>query len=183
MATPEHIRVGCLRNEWILQGVSWIIRKTVPAITITTAVSEYSKIDPESNESVPTVELTQRFSGGFASTIERRTLNWRPQDYSDYIFGSAQLQARYIRGHVITPEEDQPEIELEPEMQHKEEIRNFLSGTALDKGNASAFLVGSLPENSGVINTQGVLGVPGLWIYTVERKLETGGLSSQVSKL
>ena len=111
--------------------------------------------------------MRQIFSGGFSETLEQRTLNWRPQRHSDYIFGSVTLQACYIGGRPDKSRIIRPAIQMEPEMLGKDEIE--------------AWLAGKLGMVEGDKHSSGLLVEPSTrWIYAVERKLG-GGLSAQVS--
>ncbi|KAK7540543.1 uncharacterized protein J3D65DRAFT_238961 [Phyllosticta citribraziliensis] len=106
MAAPPEKTLRNLNGAWVmnktlsgdsdavmqLQGIGWLIRKTVSFATVTLHVKQYA--DATSN--AVHIDIDQSLSpGNIKGTSEKRTLNWDVSGHVDHVFGSLRGRSRW----------------------------------------------------------------------------------------
>ncbi len=90
---------GDVEAGLVLQGVSWMMRKTIGIATITLDV-EQSVQEPlppsESKEPATVIIIKQTIAGGIPGTTETRCLDWVYRNHSDRIFGDVKGRSQWI---------------------------------------------------------------------------------------
>ncbi len=119
-----------------MQGVGWFLRKAISLATVTLHIKEYTapasrpaspssspSSDPSASppnhtgtstasaepQTVTHIDIDQTATGGLKGTTENRTLDWKPREHADYVFGKLEGKARWIdldgkEGEEITDE-------------------------------------------------------------------------------
>ena len=111
--------------------------------------------------------------GGFIRTVERRTLDWKPQVHKDYIFGRQIVLSRLIEGKEDSNGKIRPALQLYAKYSDGL-VYDFLTGAVSATG---AEDVGFLVE---VRKTRCSENGNGSWIHTVSRHEDLGTLVEQV---
>ncbi|KAE8332827.1 hypothetical protein BDV39DRAFT_199828 [Aspergillus sergii] len=180
MATPEDITIGNLNGNWVmnkglsgetdpilkLQGVPWLLRKAMAAVTLYVNITTYETPRPESREPVTNIDFNQTASGKLGGTTEKRTLSWEIKEHKDYIFGEVQGRSEFVHGSPDSSGHIRPEFELNTEVDNAQEVKRFLRGeNRLDS-----------PDGAGFICE----GSEGAWVHTFERSVSSGWTAEQV---
>ncbi|CDM37921.1 hypothetical protein DTO013E5_7230 [Penicillium roqueforti] len=175
MAAPADITMQNLNGKWemdsthsnptdpilSLQGVGWLIRKTLSYATVTIYITQYA--DSE-NPALIHVDAQQVITGGIQGTKEERRLDWEEREHVDHIFGKLKGRSRQIAG---TKSEDgavRPVLEVQtkagsPEADAK--VLKFLIGeTLIDGSKSEGFLA---EEGEGVFLQSFVQNVESGW--------------------
>jgi hypothetical protein len=82
-----------------LQGVSWLTRKAVALAGVTLQVREYEGPPTPPNDAqqpVTHIEIEQSVTGGLTGTSEKRCLDFRLRDHTDWLFGHVRGRSRWI---------------------------------------------------------------------------------------
>ncbi|KAI0468754.1 hypothetical protein F4859DRAFT_202316 [Xylaria cf. heliscus] len=104
MAAPASKTIGDLSGKYVLnktlsdptdpaltlQGISWVVRRTIGATTVTITVTQY--VD---ESGVSHIDIDQSASG-LTSTHEARVLDWTAREHKDWLFGRVAGQSRFI---------------------------------------------------------------------------------------
>ncbi|RPA81351.1 hypothetical protein BJ508DRAFT_361927 [Ascobolus immersus RN42] len=105
MAAPATTTTKDLSGTWVmnktlsdsvdeilsLQGVGWILRKTITSATVTLTAKHITNA-----EGVEEINIDQTLTGGIKGTTENRVLDWTPREHTDYIFGTVSSKSRRI---------------------------------------------------------------------------------------
>lgn len=114
MSAPATKTVKNLEGKWIiekslsndtdpvlsLQGVSWLLRKTIGAATVT----QHTKLQ-KSESGTPEIVIDQTLTGGLKGTQEKRVLDWTARPHSDWLFGDVNSKSRYSSLEKIAAEQ------------------------------------------------------------------------------
>ncbi|KAE8343132.1 hypothetical protein BDV24DRAFT_149767 [Aspergillus arachidicola] len=165
MATPEGITVGNLNGNWVMQGVPWLLRKAMAAVTLYINITTYQASHPETGEPVTNIDFNQTAGGKLGGTTEKRTLSWEIKEHKDYIFGEVQGRSEFVHGSPDSGGYNRPEFQLQTEVDNAQEVKCFLRG-GLDS-----------PDGAGFICE----GSEGVWVHTFERSVSSGWTAEQVS--
>ncbi|KOC13003.1 hypothetical protein F9C07_9562 [Aspergillus flavus] len=183
MATPEDITIGNLNGNWVmnkglsgeidpilkLQGVPWLLRKAMAAVTLYINITTYQTPQPETGEPVTNIDFNQTAGGKLGGTTEKRTLSWEIKEHKDYIFGEVQGQSEFVHGSPDSGGHIRPDFELQTEVDNAQEVKTFLRGeNHLDS-----------PDGTGFIYE----GSEGAWVHTFERSVSSGWTAEQVGYL
>ncbi|KAI1106676.1 hypothetical protein F4804DRAFT_300153 [Jackrogersella minutella] len=115
MAAPANKTIGDLNGKWVLnkslsdsvepalalQGVGWLIRKTINTTTVNLHVKQYQgaptapSTAPEGTV-VTRVDIEQVATAGISGTTENRCLDFVFREHSDWLFGRVQGRSRWI---------------------------------------------------------------------------------------
>ncbi|KAL4880580.1 hypothetical protein BJY04DRAFT_219051 [Aspergillus karnatakaensis] len=79
-------------GNWVLQGISWPIRKAINLTTPHLEITIHS--DPTSGATSSTTIYT--LGGGLAGATEIRVFDWSEQPHKDYIFGVCRVRSRVV---------------------------------------------------------------------------------------
>lgn len=105
MAAPPEKTLRDLNGAWVmnktlsgdsdgvmqLQGIGWLVRKTVSFATITLHVKQYVDAANATH-----IDIDQSLSpGNIKGTSEKRTLDWLTSDHVDHVFGSLRGRSRW----------------------------------------------------------------------------------------
>ncbi|KAK8203923.1 hypothetical protein IWZ01DRAFT_486352 [Phyllosticta capitalensis] len=108
MAAPPEKTLRDLNGAWVmnktlsgdsdavmqLQGISWLIRKTVSFATVTLHVHQYVSADGDSKATH--IDIDQSLSpGNIKGTSEKRTLTWSFDSHVDHVFGTVRGRSRW----------------------------------------------------------------------------------------
>ncbi|KAI0890695.1 uncharacterized protein GGS22DRAFT_151616 [Annulohypoxylon maeteangense] len=116
MAAPANKTIGDLNGKWILnknlsdsvepalalQGVGWLIRKTINNTTVTLHVKQYQgpptppAVAADDTPTVTRVDIDQIATAGVKGTTENRCLDFVFREHSDWLFGRVQGRSRWI---------------------------------------------------------------------------------------
>ncbi|KAK7543500.1 hypothetical protein IWX49DRAFT_588934 [Phyllosticta citricarpa] len=107
MAAPPEKTLRNLNGAWVmnktlsgdsdavmqLQGIGWLIRKTVSFATVTLHVKQYPDA---ASPSLIHIDIDQSLSpGNIKGTSEKRTLDWETSAHVDHVFGSLRGRSRW----------------------------------------------------------------------------------------
>ncbi|KNG85186.1 hypothetical protein ANOM_007140 [Aspergillus nomiae NRRL 13137] len=106
MAPPNGSTITNLSGTWVmdktlstnldavfkLQGISWILRKTISASSATLKITQGSDEDGE------WMMLEAALAGGLQGTPEKRQLTWTEFEHNDTLFGRVIIRSHYISG-------------------------------------------------------------------------------------
>ncbi|KAB8275174.1 hypothetical protein BDV30DRAFT_225231 [Aspergillus minisclerotigenes] len=168
MATPEDITIGNLNGNWVMQGVPWLLRKAMAAVTLYINITTYQTPQPETGEPVTNIDFNQTAGGKLGGTTEKRTLSWEIKEHKDYIFGEVQGQSEFVHGSPDSGGHIRPDFEFQTEVDNAQEVKTFLRGeNHLDS-----------PDGAGFIYE----GPEGAWVHTFERSVSSGWTAEQLVK-
>ncbi|MCJ1468440.1 hypothetical protein MMC07_007069 [Pseudocyphellaria aurata] len=91
MAAPPQITIRDISGTWVMQGISWWLRKAIAIATITLSVKQY-----DDDEGVTHIDIEQTTTGGIKTT-ELRTLDWNVRFHEDRVFGKVDSQTRWVK--------------------------------------------------------------------------------------
>ncbi|KAJ5544660.1 hypothetical protein N7535_006947 [Penicillium sp. DV-2018c] len=179
MAAPTDITIKNLNGTWeldttksnptdpilALQGMGWLMRKTLSLATVTIHVHQYQ--DKE-NPSVTAIDAQQVITGGIKGSTEERRLDWEPRERDDPVFGRVSSRSRFVSGKA-EGDAVRPVLEVNTSTGNAEEdakVQKFLTGEVLADGSKSDGFVGEEGE--------------GAFLQTLSRNLESGWTAEQV---
>jgi len=187
MAAPSDLMIDDLNGVWVmdktlsddldpilqLQGLSWILRKTIAFATATLTISEYTDVDPTTSESVVRIDIAQTLTGGLAGTTEKRILSWAEREHKDYIFGHVVGRSRLFRGSKDEDGRVWPAVDMQTKHDDPK-IEKFLRGEIHSDGSpAEGFLV---EEPKSDMLGEG----EGLWLQSFVRNVDSGWTAEQI---
>ena len=82
-----------------LQGVGWMLRKTIGMAAVTLHVKQYTgppRAPSTSAEDATHIDVEQTLTGGVQGNAERRCLDWEAREHSDWLFGTVRGQSRFV---------------------------------------------------------------------------------------
>ncbi|KAJ5138420.1 uncharacterized protein N7515_003268 [Penicillium bovifimosum] len=179
MAAPTDITMKNLNGTWeldstksnptdpilALQGMGWIMRKTLSLATVTIHIHQYQ--DKE-NPSVTAIDAQQVITGGIKASPEERRLDWELREREDAVFGRLSSRSRFIggkaEGDAIRPVLDVQTSTGNPEEDAK--VQKFLVGEILADGSKSDGFVGEEGEEA--------------FLHSFVQSLENGWTAEQV---
>ncbi|KAI1261747.1 hypothetical protein F5Y18DRAFT_191545 [Xylariaceae sp. FL1019] len=105
MAAPPNKTIGNHGGKWVqnhalcdsidpalqIQGIGWLIRKAVSVATVTLHIKQYND-----SEGQPHIDIDQVATGGLKGTSEHRTLDFQFREHSDWLFGTAKGQSKFV---------------------------------------------------------------------------------------
>ncbi|KAF2742610.1 hypothetical protein M011DRAFT_472069 [Sporormia fimetaria CBS 119925] len=118
-----------------LQGIGWVLRKTVGAATITQHIRTTTTPEGHTN-----ITFDQILTGGLKGTTENRTLDWTYRPHSDWLFGDVRGKSRWV-----TLEKYQEEYAGKGDEAVDEDVKYLVDGW--DEETKGAELVESYVEN------------------------------------
>ncbi|KAI0483359.1 hypothetical protein GGR56DRAFT_239999 [Xylariaceae sp. FL0804] len=106
MAAPASKTIGNLSGKWLLnktlsdpvdaalqlQGIGWLIRKAIGAAAVTLHVKQYVT----EADGLVHIDIDQVATAGLKGTTERRTIDDRPREHKDWLFGSVRGRTRWV---------------------------------------------------------------------------------------
>ncbi|WEW57671.1 hypothetical protein PRK78_003138 [Emydomyces testavorans] len=141
MAAPAEVTIQNLNGRWVMQGISWLVRKTIGLATVTLHVKQYT--DDAGNVHI---DIAQTLTGGIPGTNEERILTWEKRDHTDHVFGNVVGQSRYVRGTTGADGKVRPEVDVQTKTgdeKEQEAVTKFLKGEILaDRSATEGFVVG-----------------------------------------
>ncbi|KAJ5779676.1 hypothetical protein N7457_007396 [Penicillium paradoxum] len=180
MAAPVDITLKNLSGTWVmdsthsnptdpvlsLQGMGWIMRKTLSLATVTIDVHEYKDAE---DATLYHVDAQQTITGGIQGTKEERKLDWAEREHVDHIFGKLQGRSRHLSGAKGEDGVVRPVLEVQTKVGKPEadaKVQKFLSGDILIDGSKSE---GFLAEEA-----------EGEFLQSFVRNVESGWTAEQV---
>ncbi|KJZ76594.1 hypothetical protein HIM_03930 [Hirsutella minnesotensis 3608] len=113
MAAPANKTIKDLNGKWVLnkklsdspdeglalQGIGFLLRKTIGLATITITVKEYEgpPKPPSTADGTFTHIDFEQSASGLSSTKEERCLDNQPRSHSDWLFGDVEGRSRFVR--------------------------------------------------------------------------------------
>lgn len=82
-----------------LQGVGWMLRKTIGLATVTLHVKQYTgppRAPSTSAEDATHIDVEQTLTGGVQGNAEQRCLDWEAREHRDWLFGTVRGQSRFV---------------------------------------------------------------------------------------
>lgn len=155
------------------QKIGFLVRKALVLAPLRLQISAYEHCDTPNSVPVLKIDCSQTIPGGIAGTTEKRKLDWTWQDHSDYIFGSVKHRSRLVGGTVRPDRQDQPDFEIQTEL-NDSQIKDFLLGDILPDGsNSDGFVVE--PLNGDSCNEKG------WWVHVFASNENSGWTAEQVN--
>ncbi|OGM48270.1 hypothetical protein ABOM_002079 [Aspergillus bombycis] len=143
MAPPNGETITNISGTWVmdkslstnldavfkLQGISWIIRKTISASTSTLKITQGSDEDGDSLNGAPTewMLLEPALAGGLQGTPEKRQFTWTEFEHNDTLFGRVIIRSHYISGQRTADGRVRPLVEPFTEVVCKPDAKSILT--------------------------------------------------------
>ncbi|OQE43712.1 hypothetical protein PENCOP_c003G05079 [Penicillium coprophilum] len=151
MAAPTDVTIQNLSGKWemdsthsnptdpllSLQGMGWVMRKTLSYATVTIYVTQYADAE---NPSLVHIDAQQVITGGIQGTKEERKLDWEEREHVDHIFGKLKGRSRFIAGAKNEDGAVRPVIEIQTKAGSADsdaKVQKFLTGETLIDGSKS----------------------------------------------
>ncbi|KAK4990450.1 hypothetical protein LTR50_002473 [Elasticomyces elasticus] len=99
MAAPDSVTLKDLSGTWVLQGISWLVRRAIAYSTITLYAKEY--VD---DAKVYHIDIDQVSSPGSIKNREERALDWVFREKDDSFFGKVKGRTRWIKLEDVSDE-------------------------------------------------------------------------------
>ncbi|KAH7146187.1 hypothetical protein EDB81DRAFT_883610 [Dactylonectria macrodidyma] len=174
MATPAEVTMENITGTWGLQGINWIIRKTISMTEVTVKMKHLLGTSPPTGAPVPQIAIEQ--STSMSRTSENRFLDWSENPQEDPIFGKNVVQSRLIGNDTSSGDRARPLVEVQ---------------AAIDDANIGKFLRGEIDENlqpcDGFLveppkkeHSQLKGGNEGVWLNVVIRNQDSKTVAEQV---
>ncbi|KAF5863456.1 hypothetical protein ETB97_010087 [Aspergillus alliaceus] len=124
MAHPAEIQLSNLSGSWLmdktksddldavlkLQGIGWLMRKTINASSVTLNFTQSEELDSSTNELVQCVTMQQALVGGIKGAPQKTSLNWTDSRYNDPVFGSGTVRSCFVKGVKTSSGKVQPDL-------------------------------------------------------------------------
>ncbi|KAH7145421.1 hypothetical protein B0J13DRAFT_524961 [Dactylonectria estremocensis] len=174
MATPTEVTMENITGTWALQGINWIIRKTISMTEVTVKMKHFLGKSPQTGEPVSQIAIDQ--STSMSSTSENRFLDWSENPQEDPIFGRNVVQSRLIGINPSSGDGARPFVEVQASTDDPN-IGKFLRGE-IDENLQPCY--GFLVEPPKEHHSQLKGGNGGVWLNVVIRNQESKSIAEQV---
>ncbi|KAH6999260.1 hypothetical protein BKA56DRAFT_43349 [Ilyonectria sp. MPI-CAGE-AT-0026] len=174
MATPTEVTMENVTGTWGLQGINWIIRKTIRMTEVTVKMKHFLGTSPQTGAPVPHIAIEQ--STSMSSTFENHFLDWLENSQEDPIFGKNVVQSQLIGNGPSSGDRARPFVEVQATTDDPN-IGRFLRGE-IDENlqPCDGFLVEPPKEDHSQLKG----GNEGVWLSVVIRNQDSKSIAEQV---
>jgi len=161
-----------------LQGINWIIRKTISMTEVTVKMKHFLGINTQTGASVPQITITQstNMNVNMSGTTENRFLDWSENPQEDHIFGKTVVQSRIIGGQTSSDGISRPFMDVQTSV-NDPDIAKFLRGEVDENLQpCSGFLVEPPLKEYHHLKE----GHAGVWLNIVIRSQDSKWMAEQV---